>query len=150
MTREFTGWHMLALMLGGFGIIVAVNLTLAYNAVATFPGVETRSAYLASQQFEANRAAQDALGWDVAASLTGGILTVAITDKDGQPVRAEVTRATFGRATHTGQDTVPAFTWNGQAMTAPVTAGDGYWNLRLELLATDGTQFRRRFPLTAE
>ena len=29
MTREFTGYHMLGLMLGGFGIIIAVNLTLA-------------------------------------------------------------------------------------------------------------------------
>ncbi|MEL6837951.1 MAG: FixH family protein [Pseudomonadota bacterium] len=150
MTREFTGWHMLALMVGGFGIIITVNLTLAYNAVATFPGLEARNSYAVSQEFQAKRAAQNALRWDVDASLVGGILTVAIKDKDGNPVRAEVTRATFGRATHTGEDSVPDFTWNGTALTAPVAAGDGYWNLRLELVAPDGTQFRRRFPLTAE
>ncbi|MEL6681155.1 MAG: FixH family protein [Pseudomonadota bacterium] len=150
MTREFTGWHMLALMVGGFGIIITVNLTLAYNAVATFPGVEARNSYAVSQEFQAKRAAQNALNWDVEASLVGGLLTVAITDKDGNPVQAEVTRATFGRATHTGEDSVPAFTWNGRALTAPVAAGDGYWNLRLELVAPDGTQFRRRFPLTAQ
>lgn len=150
MTREFTGWHMLAIMIVGFGIIITVNLTLAYNAVATFPGLETRNSYVVSQKFEADRAAQNALRWDVEASIAGGTLTVAIADKDGNPVQAEVTRAILGRATHTGEDSTPDFTWNGTAMTAPVTAEEGYWNLRLELIAPDGTKFRRRFPITAE
>lgn len=150
MTREFTGWHMLALMVGGFAIIITVNLTLAWKAVATFPGLETRNSYVVSQEFQADRAAQNALLWDVSATIIGEELTVTIRDKDGNPVQAEVTRATLGRATHTGQDSTPAFTWNGTAMTAPVTAGEGYWNLRLELIAPDGTKFRRRFPLTAQ
>ena len=51
-TREFTGWHMLAIMVAGFGIMITVNLTLAYNAVATFPGLETRNSYVVSQKFE--------------------------------------------------------------------------------------------------
>ena len=59
MTREFTGWHMLGLMVGGFGIIIAVNLTLAWNAIATFPGLETRNSYVISQSFQADRAAQN-------------------------------------------------------------------------------------------
>ncbi|WP_341367108.1 FixH family protein [Yoonia sp. BS5-3] len=150
MTREFTGWHMLALMVGGFGIILAVNLTLAFNAIATFPGVETRNSYVVSQQFEADRAAQNALRWDVSATITGGVLRVTIQDAAGTPVEAEVTRAVLGRATNTGEDSTPAFTWDGRALTAPVTAQDGYWNLRLELIAPDGTKFRRRFPITAQ
>ena len=150
MTREFTGWHMLGLMVGGFGIIIAVNLTLAWNAVATFPGLETRNSYVISQQFQADRAAQDALRWDVSAKIEDRVLTVAILDADGDPVQAEVTRATLGRATHTGQDSTPLFTWTGTAWSAPVTAGRGYWNLRLEMVAPDGTKFRRRFPLTAK
>lgn len=150
MTREFTGWHMTALMVGGFGIIIAVNLTLAWQAVATFPGLETRNPYVVSQQFEADRAAQNALRWDVTAKLEGGELTLRILDAEGSPVQAEVVRATLGRATHTGQDSAPVFKWNGDALTAPVTATEGYWNLRLELMAPDGTKFRRRFPLTAK
>jgi hypothetical protein len=61
-----------------------------------------------------------------------------------------VTRALLGRATTTAQDIVPEFTWNGSAMVAPVNMHEGYWNLRLELIAPDGTQFRRRFPITAK
>lgn len=150
MSREFTGWHMLAIMVGAFGIIIAVNLTLAWNAVATFPGLETRNSYVVSQKFEADRAAQNALRWDVAATLENGVLAVAITDKDGKPVQPKVINAVLGRATHTGQDEAPAFTWNGTALTAPVAASDGYWNLRLQLESPDGTPFRRRIQLTAQ
>ena len=150
MTSEFTGWHMLGLMVGGFGIIIAVNLTLAWNAIATFPGLETKNSYVESQHFDADRAAQDALRWDVSATLEGGQLTLSILDQTGQPVQAKVIRATLGRATTTSQDVTPDFTWSGAALVAPVTMRDGYWNLRLELEASDGTQFRRRFPLTAK
>ncbi|MCK0095307.1 FixH family protein [Yoonia sp. F2084L] len=150
MTREFTGWHMLGLMVGGFGIIVAVNLTLAWNAIATFPGVEARNSYEVSQSFQADRAAQNALRWDVSADIADGVLTVEILDHMGAPLRAEVTHAILGQATNVNMDTVPAFTWTGTAYTAPVEMTEGYWNLRLELIAPDGTKFRRRFPITAK
>ena len=150
MTREFTGWHMLGLMLAMFGTIITVNVWFAYNAIATFPGVEDRNAYVASQKFEVERQAQDALGWDVVATLEGGMLTVAITDANGLPVQAEVAHAVFGRPTHVNDDQSPEFVWNGTAITAPVNAGIGNYNLRLELIAADGTHFRRRFPLRAK
>jgi len=141
---------MLGLMVGGFGIIIAVNLTLAWNAIATFPGLEARNSYVVSQHFQADRAAQNALRWNATASIDEGLLTVAILDHNGTPVEAEVVRAILGRATHTGQDSTPEFTWNGTALTAPVANASGYWNLRLELIAPDGTNFRRRFPITVE
>lgn len=150
MRREFTGWHMLGLMVGGFGIIITVNLIMAWNAIATFPGLETSNSYVASQKFDAERAAQVALRWDATAKIEDGVLTVAILDADGVPVQAEVTRAILGRATHTNEDSEPALTWNGTALTAPVDAHEGYWNLRVELIAPDGTLFRRRFPITAK
>lgn len=145
--REFTGKHMLAVMLGGFGIIISVNLGMAYLAISTFPGVEARSTYVASQTFEANRTAQDALGWDVVATLDDGLLTLAIQDADGIPVQPKVQKAIFGRATHTGEDHTPDFTWTGTALIAMVPSRDGYWNLRLELESADGTIFRRRIQL---
>jgi len=148
MIREFTGWHMLGMMLGMFGIIITVNLIFAWNAVATFPGVEARNSYVVSQTFQADRAAQNALRWDVSAVVADGELSVTILDHMGVPIEAEVTRAILGRATHTGEDTTPAFAWTGTALVAPVDLVPGYWNLRLELIAPDGTQFRRRFPIS--
>lgn len=145
--REFTGKHMLSLFVGGFGIIITVNFGMAYMAISTFPGVEARSPYVASQTFEVNRAAQDALGWDVVTTLDDGLLTLTIKDEAGLPVQPKVLKAIFGRATHTGEDHTPDFTWTGTALTAMVPSRDGYWNLRLELEADDGTIFRRRIQL---
>ena len=141
---------MLGLMVGGFGIIIAVNLTMAWNAIATFPGVEARNSYVVSQTFQADRAAQNALQWDVSADITDRVLTVSILDHRGDPVQAEVTRAFLGHATNVNREIVPEFTWTGTTYTAPVTMTEGYWNLRLELIAPNGTKFRRRFPITAK
>lgn len=139
--------HVLAMFVGGFGVIIAVNLTLAYNAVATFPGVETPNVYVTSQRFDADRAAQDALGWQVTAAYADARLTLAVTDQRGAPVQPQIQSATLGRATTVTEDRVPQFDWDGQALTAPAQLDVGNWNLRLELRAADGTVFRRRIPL---
>ena len=150
MTREFTGWHMLGIMVVMFGIIIGVNLTLAYKAVQTFPGLETRNSYVASQTFDADRAAQDALGWTLDTRLTHTRLSLAITDSAGAVVVPKVVSATLGRATNVAQDMTPDFTVTDGVMLADVDAGAGYWNLRIVLEAADGTIFKRRIQLTAQ
>ncbi|EAQ02062.1 fixH protein, putative [Pseudooceanicola batsensis HTCC2597] len=144
--RRLTGWHVLAIFVGGFSIIIAVNLALAVNAVRTFPGKETESSYIASQNFQADRAAQEALGWAVETDLTPTDLRLAV-QAEGRIVRPEIVSATLGRATTVADDIAPAFAWDGTAWVAPVTAGPGNWNLRIEMRAADGTLFRRRIPL---
>ncbi|MCW1949884.1 MAG: FixH family protein, partial [Octadecabacter sp.] len=54
---EIKGWHVLAGFGAAFGIIIAVNLTLAYKAVQTFPGLEVKNSYVAGQVFDENRIA---------------------------------------------------------------------------------------------
>ena len=85
--RELTGRHVLFIFVGAFGTIIAVNLLLAYSAVSTFPGLEVKNSYVASQEFNERKAAQEALGWTVRATHRGGVLRLAITDSEGQPVR---------------------------------------------------------------
>ena len=143
MTRKITGWHVLAMFGTGFGIIIAVNLTLAINAVRTFPGLEVKNSYVASQSFDADRAAQEALGWDVGARVEQGALRLSF-DKAGEPVQPVIERAVFGRATSTAADQTPHFAWTGSAFVAPVEVADGNWNLRLEARAADGTLFKQR------
>ena len=143
MTRELKGWHVFGIFALAFGTIIAVNMTLAVNAVRTFPGVEVKNSYVASQSFDADRAAQQALGWDVAARIEGDELVLSIL-KDGSPVVPEIESAVFGRATSVTADQTPAFTFDGQAFRAPVEAGPGNWNLRLVAVAEDGTVFRQR------
>lgn len=73
MTRKFTGWHMTAILVGFFGIVISVNIFMANAAIGTFGGVVVENSYVASQQFNhwLDKAdAQKALGWQVQAALT--------------------------------------------------------------------------------
>lgn len=142
-----TGPRVFAMFASGFAVIIAVNLTLAYQAVATFPGLETRNSYVASQRFDADRAAQRALGWQVSARLDGPVLTLRILDAQGRPVAPDTLDAVLGRATNVSQDEVPAFAFDGQAHVARVAGGPGRWDLRLTATAADGTAFRQRIIL---
>lgn len=141
--KPITGWHITALFVLGFGIIISVNVLLAFKAVSTFPGLEVKNSYIASQKFDQKRISQQALNWDVHADLIGEQVVLSITSK-GQPVKANITKALFGRATHTGQDQNLNFRFDGQNYTAPVIAGTGNWNLRLTAYAADGTEFQQR------
>jgi nitrogen fixation protein FixH len=148
MNRTLTGWHVLGIFGGCFSIIIAVNLTLAYQAIATFPGLVTKNSYVASQSFDADRSAQEALGWAVETTLADGMLGLQIKDAAGNPVRPVITKATLGRATHVAQDITPACSWTGTGFSAPAPVAAGYWTLWLEMTSADGTAFRRRIPLT--
>ncbi len=143
MTREIKGWHVFTGFALAFGVIIAVNLTLAVSAVRTFPGLEVGNSYVASQSFDADRAAQLALNWEVSAGIEGEVLSLVIL-QDGQPVAPEIEAATFGRATSVARDQSPVFRFDGRAFRAAVSAGPGNWNLRLKLRAGDGTLFQQR------
>lgn len=141
--KEFTGRKALLIICSCFAVIIGVNLTLAFQAVSTFPGLEKSKKYIAGQGFEERRVAQEALGWDVAAVEENGILRLSFT-KDDMPVAPEITEATLGRATTVADDMTPKFEWTGRAFTADTALGPGNWNLRLEARAADGTRFRQR------
>lgn len=59
--KPLTGRNVLAIMVSAFTVNIGVNLTPAYQVVATFPGLETKNSSVASQSFNADRAAQEAL-----------------------------------------------------------------------------------------
>lgn len=143
MQRELTGWHVFGGFVAAFGVIIAVNLTLAFQAVRTFPGLEVKNSYVASQSFDADRDAQEALGWVVSADVDHDLLRLVIL-QDGTGIAPQVEEATFGRATSVVADQTPDFTFDGNALVAPVNAGPGNWNLRVKLRAANGVLFQQR------
>lgn len=144
---ELTGKHVLGIFVLAFGTIITVNLTLAYSAVSTFPGLEVKNSYVASQNFDDRREAQQALGWNVDAGITDGGISISITDDTGAPVEVKQLYATLGRATHVKDDLHPVFSYDGAAYSAPAELGPGYWNLRMRAYAADGTPFEQRIQL---
>lgn len=145
--RPLTGRHVALMFVTGFSIIISVNLFLAYSAISTFPGVEVRNSYVASQKFDENRTAQTALGWSVLAQARGGEVVLAITDTAGNPVEVAALEATLGRATHVRDDQTPDFVFDGARYVAPAQFAPGNWNLRMVARAEDGTMFQQRVIL---
>lgn len=145
--REFTGKHAAAVFIGAFAVIIGVNLALAYSAVSTFPGLEVKNSYVASQEFDLRRDAQEALGWSVRADARDGQVILSITDTEGAPVEVAKLSAVLGRATHVKDDVEPDFAFDGTAYVAPVDLGAGNWNIRMVARADDGTEFTQRVIL---
>lgn len=145
--RKFTGRHAAMIFVGAFAVIIGVNIALAVFAVKTFPGLEVKNSYVASQEFDIRRSAQEALGWSVRADARGGLVILSITDEQGQPVQVSDLNATLGRATHVRDDVQPDFQFDGTAYVAPVELAGGNWNIRMTARAGDGTEFAQRVIL---
>lgn len=145
-----TGPKFFAIFASFFIVIISVNLVLAYSAVKTFPGLEVKNSYVASQTFDKDRHAQEALQWNIDARVQHGELHLMITDAAGKPVEVASVVGTFGRATSVRDDQTPQFVFDGAMYRAPVTTAPGNWNLRFEAVAKDGTVFKQRVVVIVE
>lgn len=90
--KPLTGKKVLAIIVAFFGVIFVVNLGfLLPNAVGTFRGLETDSAYRTSQEFNttlASAAEQQARGWNIEAFVErnpdgSAYAEVTTRDRDG-------------------------------------------------------------------
>ncbi len=145
-----TGPKAFAIFSSFFVVIIAVNVTLAVQAVRTFPGLEVKNSYVASQTFDAERQAQAALGWTADAAIEAGELVLTILGPDGRVVQDAGVTASLGRATVRTEDQAPVLVFNGVDWRAPVIVGPGRWHLQLTATAADGTSFRQRLDLSVE
>ena len=145
--KKLTGWHVFAGFAGAFGIIIVVNFTMAYKSVSTFPGFEVRNSYVASQKFEAERDAMQALGWTSDAQLAADGVSIELRDKSGATVISDTIEAKIGRATHTGDDRDLVLSLKDDRYVADGEFGTGTWTLFLTATAEDGTLYRQRFAL---
>jgi nitrogen fixation protein FixH len=141
--RELTGRKVLAIFVAGFGLIIGVNVFMAYSAVSTFPGMEVSSSYADSQSFDDRRDAQEALGWDASVDLDGDMLILTLVDEAGRPVYPAELDALLTRPTNQLEDQVLTLERGANGvLTAPVDVSEGRWRLRLTGFARDGTEYR--------
>jgi len=144
--KELTGRKVLAITVSAFAVIITVNLFMAYKAVGTFPGLEVKNSYVASQNFDSDRAAQEALNWNLTAILEEGDVRLEIKDLNGFPVRVASITGTLGRATEDRDDITLTFTRDATgAYLAPIgEIAPGNWDIRFEAMSLSGTPFRQR------
>lgn len=145
--KPLTGRKVLAITVGAFAVIIGVNLILAYKAVSTFPGLEVANSYVASQRFDAGRAAQAGLGWDLTVQADARRITLALTGADGATVVPASLEVKLGRSTEVSEDQTPAFVLTDGVYQAPVALNPGKWVMWIRATAEDGTRYEKRVSL---
>lgn len=134
--REFTGRHMLAIMIAFFGVIITVNLTMAYFARSSWTGFVVENRYVASSQFNdkvAESRAQAALGWKPEIAIADGEVRYRLVDSAGKAVAVRQVTANFRRPAYASDDREAALTsqpdgWLSTAM----ELGDGAWIVEID------------------
>lgn len=145
---EITGRKVLIFTVGAFGIIIAVNVLMAYKAVSTFPGLEVSNSYVASQTFESDLKAQQSLGWALRHGYDAANgLELAFTDAQGAPVEVADLSVLLGRSTVASADQQPQFVREAGVYRAALRLDPGKWVLHVTAHAADGRMFRQRLDL---
>lgn len=134
---KFTGWHMTAILVVFFGIVMAVNFYMARMALSTFGGTVVDNSYVASQNYNRWLDAsdrQDKLRWSVNVILDADRHVIVTVRTDGQNLTG--VRAT-GDALHPlgrAEDHPLSFatTDNGQLRSINALP-TGRWNVQLSL-----------------
>jgi nitrogen fixation protein FixH len=131
--RRFTGWHMLAILVAFFGVVIVVNVVMARLAVSTFSGEVVENSYVASQNYNSwlDRArAEKALGWTARVVPAGQGASLTLTDFSGHALAGA---RIAGNATHPlGADTdLPLRFVETQPGTYVAPLPAGRWQLHL-------------------
>lgn len=151
-TKEFTGAHMGALIVGFFGVVIAVNLVMAVFASRTWSGLIVENSYVASQEFNETVAAiraQERLGWRGALRLVGGRLEFRLTDNAGSPVQAERIEVAFRRPSHELEDhAVTLLREPNDVFAAEHRLNDGLWVVETRALLDRGGFWGESFRAT--
>ena len=140
----FTGRHMLLIMVSFFGVVIAVNFYMAYNATHSFAGLVVENSYVESQHFNEKLEAvrrQAALGWTVGVTVKADAVTVDARDARGVPVRGrievEMTRPTTDNDDHD----LTADASGGGAVRIPTTLSPGAWDATVTIVSTRGDHY---------
>lgn len=136
---EFTGRHMLLVMLAFFGVIIAVNVTMATFANTSWSGLIVKNSYVASQHFNAQAQAaraQAALGWTGTIGYVGGTFRYTLADASGTPVTLAASEAFFRRPVDDRHDqTIPMAPEGRGAVAGSIDLRDGIWIVEIAAAA---------------
>ena len=145
--KRFTGRHATMLFILFFGIIMAVNFTMARYATATFGGVVVKNSYVASQEFNTwleNAEEQARWGWQISSHWQeDGHVAITLEGVPSGAVISATARHPLGRRA----DSKLEFRQIADGhYISTIALPDDRWTLRLAITA-DGKTWRADAPL---
>ena len=131
-----TGYHVAAMIVAFFSVIVAANMTMAWFATSSWTGLVVKNGYVASQQYnEKIKAAklQKAKGWQSSFEFKDERVSFSLVNADKQPVFLNNVVATIGRPVSQDKDIEVKLSHIGQGIyQAKVKLAKGVWNFELQ------------------
>ena len=126
---------MLAAMVAFFGVIVAVNLTMAAFAMKSWTGLIVKNSYVASQEFNDKAKAgrqQAGLGWQGELAYSDGEFRYTLVRDNGSAVALTNIQAALGRPAYEADDTTIALSATSDGgFGGKVALADGQWIVRV-------------------
>ena len=134
--KAFTGRHMALVFIGGFGVVIAVNLLMASVAVGSFHGTVVDNSYVASQNYNgwlAKAEASRALGWQALPTrrAEGRVVLETIAVPAGAAITAEAERPLGTRETAS----LTFADQGGGRWLSNEAVAEGRWKLRIAIRA---------------
>jgi nitrogen fixation protein FixH len=97
---QVTGRFVFGLFVAFFGVIIAVNATMAVFASRSWTGLVVENGYVASQHFNSDLALlrqQEKLGWTEHLETDSGVLVLEYKRRDGSPISGLAVTASITR-----------------------------------------------------
>lgn len=138
--RQFTGWHMLAIICTFFGVVIAVNLTMAISASRTWTGLVVANSYVESQRFNEKQhtiAAQKAAGWTVETLYAEGRIVFMALDAEGALLDLDAVTAFVRRPVGGHDDATIALAREGDMYTGDHALAAGVWDITITTAGTE-------------
>jgi nitrogen fixation protein FixH len=147
--KQLTGWHVLAMLIAFFGVIIGVNLTMAYFANSTWSGLVVANGYVASQTFDTDLArarAQQALGWQVDLRTTPDHIGLSFADASGRAIDDLTITGRLERTVTDKQDQLLTFeALGGGSYSAPAALSKGVWEIEIDARGAGVPDYRKIF-----
>lgn len=142
---RLTGWHVLAIVVGFFAIVIGLDTWFTVLAVRSFPGQVSVTPYedgLLYNRKIAQLQTQERLGWRAAAAGQPGAVMIELRDRANQPLRGLSISGKLERpATEAGRLTL-AFREEQPGVYVSRHAGlTGAWDLTAVALDKAGRRF---------
>lgn len=143
---------MLGLMVAFFGVIISVNLFMAFSAIGTWTGLVVQNSYVASQQFNtklANAQTQKDLGWQGGLNYETGNLVFTLRDINNAPLNPETVTIAISRPIGTKGDQTVILTQTASGdFIAPLILAPGIWNAAIVAEFDDQPAYEHHARLT--
>lgn len=149
--KPITGRHVLIAMTAFFGVIVAVNMTMAVFASRSWTGLEVKNSYVASQDYNAKLAIADrqrARGWQSRLMREGNVLKLTVATSSGHAVGGAKIEARLRRPVQESDDRVLVFQETAPgAYRALAPPRSGSWDVDVLVYSKGEEPYRQVFRI---